>query len=438
MDENHGIDESRFERVYADINRLDQLRVSETESNEKLTVERVRRLDERLNAQETAVSAALAAAEKAVAAALSASDKAVTKAEIAQAKVNECVTPETPVLCADLVWRPAGELKPGDTIVGLDEDSPSSRGRRFRSATVLANSPARAKIVEVATSKGSMRCTLNHPWLSRKHAKAWNGWQWKHAADLRPGDEVLQPLDVWETDDSWWGGWLAGLYDGEGCLSVGRGRVQLTISQRVSPTAETILRVAEDKIGKEEVRAYIFRSKRWQPRQDVFVCSRPSILKTLGSIRPTRLLADAEKAWVGAVVASHGRAVTVTSVKPIGIGDIAELSTTTKTYLAGGFAAHNTQNEFRGSLRDQAATQMPRSEAENVFRELRALIAAQAKDTTDLRSRIDIGPPSLSVLQARSDNQQGRQQGVQSLTTNAYGLLLAIAAIAGLIGHYIY
>jgi hypothetical protein len=171
--------EDKFARVYADIKRLDQLRISETASSEQLTIERVRRLDERLNAQETAVSAALAAAEKAVAAALSASDKAVTKAEIAQAKVNE------------------------------------------------------------------------------------------------------------------------------------------------------------------------------------------------------------------------------------------------------------TQNEFRGSLRDQAATQMPRQEAENVFRELRALLATQATATQTLTSRIDVGPPSLSVLQARSDNQIGRREGI-GLTAN---MIVAFATvIIGVIG----
>lgn len=66
-----------------------------------------------------------------------------------------------------------------------------------------------------------------------------------------------------------------------------------------------------------------------------------------------------------------------------------------------------TQNEFRGSLKDQAATQMPRNEAENIFRELRGLIAAQAEIIAGLRSRLDVGPPSLAAIQARSDEQVG-------------------------------
>lgn len=97
---------------------------------------------------------------------------------------------------------------------------------------------------------------------------------------------------------------------------------------------------------------------------------------------------------------------------------------------------NETQNEFRGSLRDQAATQMPRNEAENVFRELRGLISTQAQAIQELRSRIDVGPPSLSVLQARSDNQVGRQQGLQTVTTNPL-IAAALVVGAGFLGHFL-
>jgi hypothetical protein len=70
---------------------------------------------------------------------------------------------------------------------------------------------------------------------------------------------------------------------------------------------------------------------------------------------------------------------------------------------------NETQNEFRGTLRDQATTQMPRAEAEVTFRELRGLIGAQSEVISGLRSRLDVGPPSLGVLQARSDNDAGRR-----------------------------
>lgn len=93
---------------------------------------------------------------------------------------------------------------------------------------------------------------------------------------------------------------------------------------------------------------------------------------------------------------------------------------------------NETQNEFRGALRDQAATQMPRSEAENVFRELRGLISDQNKTIAELRSRLDTGPPSLGVLQARSDRDEGKAQGgmdARSLLGWAVGIVAALVAI---------
>ena len=92
------------------------------------------------------------------------------------------------------------------------------------------------------------------------------------------------------------------------------------------------------------------------------------------------------------------------------------------------------QNEFRGTLRDQAATFMPRAETESLVRELRGLIAAQSAHISDLRSRLDIGPPSLGVLQARSDQQTGRLTGwndvrlLVGIVIGAAGFLYAVLA----------
>ena len=90
---------------------------------------------------------------------------------------------------------------------------------------------------------------------------------------------------------------------------------------------------------------------------------------------------------------------------------------------------NETQNEFRGTLSDQAKNLMPRNEAENINRELREKIDAQGRSIADMRSRLDIGPPSLGVLQSRSDSEAGRHQGDLDMR----GLLFAIIGAAGVI-----
>ena len=45
-----------------------------------------------------------------------------------------CLAPETPILHADLTWRPLGEVRTGDTLVGFDEYPQRGRGRGLRRA----------------------------------------------------------------------------------------------------------------------------------------------------------------------------------------------------------------------------------------------------------------------------------------------------------------
>jgi len=94
---------------------------------------------------------------------------------------------------------------------------------------------------------------------------------------------------------------------------------------------------------------------------------------------------------------------------------------------------NETQNEFRATLRDQATTFMPRNETENLVRELRELIAANARQLTDLRSRIDVGPPSLSTLQSRSDESIGRRSGALDARSVLFAVLGAVGVIVGIL-----
>lgn len=96
-----------------------------------------------------------------------------------------------------------------------------------------------------------------------------------------------------------------------------------------------------------------------------------------------------------------------------------------------------TQNEFRGTLADQATLQMPRLEAENTFRELRNQTADVKVLLDELRSRVDVGPPSLAALQAQSDLGRGRTSGVQTTaTTLIAGVVALVAVLAFLAAHY--
>jgi hypothetical protein len=95
------------------------------------------------------------------------------------------------------------------------------------------------------------------------------------------------------------------------------------------------------------------------------------------------------------------------------------------------------QNEFRGSLRDQAEKFMPRIEAESVFRELRALLATHQTALSDLRSRIDIGPAGMPGLKSAIDVSAGHASGIndsRNMTVVVVGIGIALLQ---LLLHYV-
>jgi hypothetical protein len=261
--------------------------------------------------------------------ALTASNEAVRKAEQAVEKRFDCVEASTPVLCADLVWRPAGELVVGDVLIGFDEESVTRRGRRLRKSFVTANSLAEDKLFEVATCHGSVRCNGHHPWLVLpKLSTSRAEWRWVQTSDLQIDDQVMRPAELWTIDTSW----------------------------------------------------------------------------ESGSIRPPRLLVKSDGVWDGRPINGNHRETFVKSVDLVGNGVIAQLSTSTKTYIAGGFAMHNTVNEFRQSLNDLSSNMIQRTE-----------VVTMINSTTD----------KISDLASRMDRMQGADRHSQASTTT----LLSIAAV---------
>ena len=124
-------------------------------------------------------------------------------------------------------------------------------------------------------------------------------------------------------------------------------------------------------------------------------------LRQAGDLAVAAALAAAEKAVNAALVASE---------KAIDKAEAAQLR------------VNETQNEFRGTLKDQAATLMPRAEAELLIDELR-------KATADLKSRLDVGPPSILALQKQADEGVGRRIGSIESRTLVFGVIGALVAV---------
>jgi DNA repair photolyase len=123
-----------------------------------------------------------------------------------------CLEPGTPVLHADMGWRPIGETRVGDVIAGFDEFPRTGSTRRLRLAVVEAVRWSRRPTVRLVTEGGQLVTTEDHRWL-----QAWSG-RWSRTDRLPPGRRLCRvPVVAEESlDDDYRVGYLAGLSLGDG------------------------------------------------------------------------------------------------------------------------------------------------------------------------------------------------------------------------------
>ena len=123
-----------------------------------------------------------------------------------------CLAPETPILHADLTWRPIGEVRTGEELVAFDEYPGAERTRRLRRATVERVWWSRKPTLRLITESGEVLTTAKHRWLQHRN------FRWSRTDQLRPGGQLRRMSVVAEEpeDEDYRAGYLAGLSDGDG------------------------------------------------------------------------------------------------------------------------------------------------------------------------------------------------------------------------------
>jgi len=269
-----------------------------------------------------------------------------------------CIGPDSRVLTDDLRWVPAGELKVGDGIIAFDENSgwqENSResARRWRHATVESAEVITRPSYRVKLEDGTeFISSQEHRWLTRgEHLNRWKRTDelvTSHHREGRP-TRIVKLLDTWEEDLSWEAGYLAGAFDGEGHLcqrplnhcnshTLGLGFAQR--QNEMSALTEDILENFGFRFsGKLDDRS---PTKKKRPVNKYQIKGgRPEIMRFLGSIRPRRLLAKFDPSKLG--VLQRKNAVAVESAEFIGDQKVIALKTSTGTFVAEGFASHNSE-----------------------------------------------------------------------------------------------
>ena len=271
-----------------------------------------------------------------------------------------CVTPDTLILTEDLRHVRAEEIRVGDGVVGFDEYSRDSRGRGtgkrfFRHATVTNADVTYKESVEIRTSDGKVTtCSDDHRWLVRSPGRQ-PRLAWVESKDLTPDMQLLS-LGTWDTADTRDGGYLAGLYDGEGCLTnrTTTGRpTNLLFSQNKGAVMDGFLE-AMDRLGLTY--SYVPKAPGSTSTTDtVRVSGLARMMRTIGTLRPERFIARARDLYDGAEL--HTTRMMdgtphVVSVTPVGKRKVLAIGTTTRTLVANGYLSHNCQGSAYSVLSD--------------------------------------------------------------------------------------
>ncbi len=120
-----------------------------------------------------------------------------------------CLGPDTPVLYADLVWRPLGGAAVGDELAAFDESPRDGHyARKLRKARVEAVWRSRKPTLRLITRHADLITTAEHRWLP------WDSSRWSRTEQLSAGRRLrlLFPAAREEPEDADYRvGYLAGL-----------------------------------------------------------------------------------------------------------------------------------------------------------------------------------------------------------------------------------
>jgi len=256
-----------------------------------------------------------------------------------------CLRPSHRVLTADLRWVAAGSLRPGDELVAFDEERGDHAYRAWRSARVLSARIEKLPAVHIHAGSQRLVCTPDHRWLARRKLDR-NNVVWVQAQDLQPGDQLMRVLPVWDEDRSWDAAYLAAAFDGEGHLSVNSESLgySMRYTQRENEMSDQVLKSLR-LLGFDPIQCRNDSRNGKRPCYTYNVGNKREVMRLLGTIRPKRLLPKFDPDKLGRMTADEW--VTVDGVYKGYDEPMVMLGTTSKTFVAEGFASHNTEGARR-------------------------------------------------------------------------------------------
>jgi len=269
-----------------------------------------------------------------------------------------CVHVDTPVLCADMKWRPAGSLFEGDDIIVFDEMPDKRSKRKIKIGKVTHNHVENRKCKKIILEDGrNLYCTPEHQWLVRLMPTQ-TSLEWIKTENLcnrSRGTVSYLPLfeDPWDEDNSYEAGYLSAAFDGEGCID---GISAICFNQTENAMFYKVKKILQNKGFRFslKIKNKNKHKKSFESKKDCYVFSiygREQIMKLIGMFGTCRILENFHKNLnKDTFMLKAKKWLKVVSVEDAGEMPVAVMSTTHKTHITGGFPSHNTYSRWRDDL----------------------------------------------------------------------------------------
>lgn len=257
--------------------------------------------------------------------------------------INFCVDPSTKILKSDLTWDNASLIKIGDELIGFDEDinTLSIQQAKYKRTKVENISFIDRPRYEIITDRGSILVSAEHPFVAKDFnspsKKKGQGFHWKTADTLSVGDQIQFTIEPWETQYSYKDGWLAGIFDGEGCISkTNTTKPTLSIGQNKGDVYNKIRDILDANKCKYNVyknssnACYQFRlAGKWEA------------IRFIGMFPSTKGKLLGHKLWENKLIHDKLPNAIIESIKYLGNGPVIGIQTSERTLITNGFLSHN-------------------------------------------------------------------------------------------------
>ena len=270
-----------------------------------------------------------------------------------------CLAPDTPVLTSNLKWVPVGTLSDGDKLAAFEENSGNNRSggkalRNWQEASVTRTGRAILPCYEIVLEDGTkFVCSEKHQWLTAQKEQGMGSAVWKTTEDIVPNKtRIVKLIEPWKglgEFSPYDAGYLAAAFDGEGYLTTAQfdregipySTLQLGFSQKYNPMLDEVRNILvknninwSDNNRSDEIKKTVSSTQ---------IYGKIKILSLLGKIRPKRLLPKLDFNKLGMIKDLPCRPQKVIKKTFLGDQEVVTLETSTGTFVANGYASHNSQ-----------------------------------------------------------------------------------------------